>query len=107
MLASKQLNSLPVTIRRCGPVQLGLSRTCSKSSKGTFRCQAQGQRQVRRDAMQERQRNKNEKLRVLGLISACVESNAITQKFEELAGRSAMVSCLRCWTMLPAIACCL
>ncbi len=75
MLASKQLNSLPVTIRRCGPVQLGLSRPCSKSSKGTFRCQAQGQRQLRRDAMQERQRNKNEKLRVLRLISACVESN--------------------------------
>lgn len=41
--------------------------------------------------MQERQRNKTEKLRVLRLISACVESNAITQKFEELAGRSAMV----------------
>ena len=71
--------------------------------------------------MQERQRNKAEKLKVLRLISACVESNvstcdilflqqgmpasgtaqadmwwlylqAITQKFEVIAGRSAMVS---------------
>ena len=75
MLASKQMNSLPVTIRRCGRIQLGLSRFCSRPSKGTFRCQAQSQRQVRRDAMQERQRNKTEKLRVLRLISACVESN--------------------------------
>lgn len=41
--------------------------------------------------MQDRQRKRTEKLRVLGLISACVESNAITQRFEELAGRSAMV----------------
>lgn len=41
--------------------------------------------------MKERQQKRAEKLRVLGLISACVESNAITQRFEELAGRSAMV----------------
>ena len=72
MLASKQINSLLVTVRRCGSSQLGVSRP---RSKGTFRCQAKSQRQVRRDAMQERQRNKSEKLRVLRLISACVESN--------------------------------
>lgn len=37
------------------------------------------QRQARRDAMQDRQRNKEEKLRVLRLISACVESNVSIQ----------------------------
>ena len=37
--------------------------------------QAQSLRPVRKDAMQERQRNRTEKLPVLRLISACVESN--------------------------------
>ena len=95
----------------------------------------QPSRSVRRDAMQERQRNRNEKLRVLGLISACVESNvrvfpavdcysplhhadhqllcifggllldvlqAITQRFEEFAGRSAMV----CYSHRRSSNCC-
>ena len=60
------------------PSQTQAFRTVSKPirpSGGSRLCRSQAKRQIRKDAMQERQRNKNEKLRVLRLISACVESN--------------------------------
>lgn len=55
----------------------------------------QSLRPVRRDAMRERQQKRAEKLRVLGLISACVESNVSVpsrqllhrfQRAEKMAG---------------------
>lgn len=88
MLVNKQPT---VFSSRCSSGAVKRSTTRPVIRRGNFVCRAQSQRPNRRDAMQERQQNKNEKLRVLRLISACVESNAITQKFEELAGRSAMV----------------
>ena len=75
MLANQQSAVLHVSQLPCRAVRLHTS-SCVKPVRDICICRAQSrQRQIRRDAMQERQRNKTEKLRVLRLISACVESN--------------------------------
>lgn len=75
LLNMEPLTSLSAITTRRGSIRYSSHSTPTRVSKRSCLCRAQGQRQIRRDAMQERQHNKTEKLRVLRLISACVESN--------------------------------